>query len=121
MSDVTLNIMSQILPQVNATVVLPHNAIFAFSFLKLFCVTDSTVCVYLHCFDFSNPYSAFPIHAHFWHRKLTTPLHLQFHQAQCPISVSQWNNSQSSKTKAKSLLFLFAVPLTDRQPPPPSR
>lgn len=118
MSDATLNIMSQILPQVNVTVVLPHKTTFAFTFLKLFCVTDSIVCVYLHCFDFPNPHSAFPIHAHFWHRKLTSPLHLHFRQAQCPISVSQWNNSQSSKTKAKSLLFLFAILLIDRHPRP---
>lgn len=45
MSDVTLNITSQILPQFNMTVLLPHTAILAFSFFNLFSVTDSSVCV----------------------------------------------------------------------------
>lgn len=117
MSDATLNIMSQILPQFNMTVVLPHTTIFAFSFFKLSYVTDSSVCVYLHCFDFPNPYLAFLLSAHFWHRKLTTPLHLYFSQVQCLIPASQ-QNSPSRKTIAKSLLFLFAIPFTDRHPPP---
>lgn len=119
MSDVTLNITSQILPQSNMTVGLPHTATLAFSFFNLFSVTDTTVCVYLYCFDFSNLYLAFLLSAHFWTGKLTTSLHFCFNQVQTPIPAPQQNSRPVTKTKANSLLFLFAIPITDRHPPPP--
>jgi len=47
MSDVTLNERNQILPPFEMTAELPPT-IFAFSFFNLFCVTESSVYVYIY-------------------------------------------------------------------------